>query len=282
MNCFNEYISVEMRREFDVAVKGIEIIESIKADLGTVFETVNKELKQCCNESYDTSKITKKIYYNLKLKMLDIDMIIRPAMVISSSRMFYGPKKKTISLAALIQLIFVASRVHSLVAEEKEIKMSSLWRQYLVLVGDYIYSRSYKLMYDTGLNCFLDQMAAIIDKMNDGGIVAALNPAAKIEIIRKETAELFGGACSMGAALGQSTKQEQELLRAFGHTAGMVYGMNERAFKYEEIREYMDEAFNILSNLPDSPQRELMEQLLYVCAGRKLDSSWSRCITLPA
>lgn len=248
-------------------------IDFLCINLSKVLDIVDRELKRCSSNF--------KVKLDLNLKLFEIDRVIRPALVVISSRMYNGQREKTISLASIIQLTHIASRIHSLI-EDKEIKVSTLRRQYSVLVGDYIYSRSYKLLHDADLSCFLYQMATIIDNMSDGGVVSILDPASEMEIIKKETAQLFGGACSMGAALGKATKNECKLLKTYGLALGMIYGMNERDIEYEEMREYIDTALNVLTELPDSPLRELMEQLIYVCAGHNRSSFFKRYFTLPA
>jgi len=241
---------------------------------------VDKELKRYCDKLDGYVNLSREL--DLNLKPSDIDRVIRPALVILSSRIFNGPREKTLFLACIVQMVYFASRIHSLFFYIKDKKITSKQRQYSVLLGDYIYSHSYNLLNKSGLNCFLYQMAKIIDKMSEGGVISVLNPSDEIKIIRKESAEFFSRICIMGASLGEANVNERELLREFGYNVGMIYGLNEKGFKYEEKKEYVNTALGILAKIPDSPLKEVMKQLIYICAGQNLTTVWSRYFTLPA
>lgn len=197
-----------------------------------------------------------------------LQAVIRPALTFLSSELFGGSKYKSYHLASIFQLTHIAWLVHKRVQEDVDIDGNETRRrQYPVLVGDYIYSLCYAKLCSVGLSNFLLPLADIICSVNEGGLLSIQNPRAKemnsgvySKVVYKEIAVPFSGACRLGASLGTSSKEKQELLGEFGKAMGMFYGLAQ--ISKDEAGGYSEQALFILSSLEEHPARSALEGLV--------------------
>lgn len=207
------------------------------------------------------------------LELSYIDRAIRPALVILSSRIYGYYGKKAESLACVIQFIHMASIVHKSIPEKDTdfIREDSDPRdgsQFPVLVGDYLYGKYFSFLHNAGMIKFLGPLAHIICQIHEGGIikseVTVKNPASEAycEVIRKETAELFAGCCAMGAKLAGASGHCQDSMKRLGLNIGMALGLMEGGGAAKYAAAYLKDAMAVLNNLPDSPERAVLEQIV--------------------
>ncbi|MDD4169596.1 MAG: polyprenyl synthetase family protein [Desulfotomaculaceae bacterium] len=204
------------------------------------------------------------------------DLTIRPALVILSSRLYSGDSGRAVALACVFQFAYMAFRAHDSVAEHNSVQRRDPGLlddvRFPVLLGDYLYSKSYSILTRAGITGMLGYLAEIISQISQGGILkrrlSVLKPTSQsfYEIIRKESAEFFAGCCRLGARLAGAPESKQEILHNFGHNLGMAYGLQEYGINFEQRAVYMEEAMKYLSMLPNRPEREAMGQLVSMCA----------------
>jgi geranylgeranyl pyrophosphate synthase len=207
------------------------------------------------------------------------EKVIKPALVILSSRIygFYGDK--AVALASVFHFIHMATRVHQSIPEKdsdytKEDSDPRDGSQFPVLVGDYLYGKYFSLLYKSGMINFLGPLADIICLIHEGGImesrITGNNPAPESfrEIVRKQTAELFAGCCVMGAALAGASKEDQDIMRRFGMNIGMASGLLERGIDVKYADEYLEEALTALRDVPERKEKAILEQLVH-CLSEK-------------
>ncbi|MDA8210517.1 MAG: polyprenyl synthetase family protein [Clostridia bacterium] len=171
------------------------------------------------------------------LTVNSIDRYLRPACVLLSARLFNQGGEKVVALASIIQLIFLAAKIHRDVPEKTSDNQAEPLdprdgTQLPVLVGDYLYGRFFTTLCEGGILDFLKPLADIICKINEGSILRLKAEAAgdfsektMLSIIEQETASLLSGACRLSSILGQASAADQEALSAFGHNLGMAYGI---------------------------------------------------------
>jgi geranylgeranyl pyrophosphate synthase len=202
------------------------------------------------------------------------DKVIRPALVILSSRIYGLFGEKAVALACVFHFIHMATRVHQSIPEKdsdytKEDSDPRDGSQFPVLVGDYLYGKYFSLLYKSGMINFLGPLADIICQIHEGGImesrITGKNPALESfrEVVRKETAELFAGCCVMGAVLAGASKKDQEIMRRFGLNFGMASGLLERGADAGYVDEYLHEAIAALGDVPEVKEKALLEQLVH-------------------
>jgi len=244
------------------------ILQLIREDLENVYSLIEKELSGKVSQGGNFAS----------LECSSADMIIRPALVILSSRIYDGDPGKTAVLAGAFQLAYMASRMHGSISEDG----SDLTRhgpamrdevQLPILMGDYLYSKAYMILFEAGITGMLGVLAEIICQVNEGGILrkklGGHKPVPQMfrEIIRKETGEFFGGCCRLGACLAGAPEEDQESMRLFGQNLGMAYGLQEQGVSFEQTAVYTEKALKYLTPVPDRPEKKVLSQLVYMLSG---------------
>lgn len=217
------------------------------------------------------------------LDMSPLNKHIRPALVILSSRIYGNVPEKTVILASVFQFIYMASSVQRRVSEHDTEGFGSgmadnpgSGSQFPVLVGDYLYGKFFSLLSDSGMLYLLTPISDIICSIHEGGIMKQRleshnSPASSlIDVVQKESAELFGGCCSLGAQLAGASTADQKIMERFGKRFGMVYGLLEEGVHMDHVTPYLHEAKEALQQIPYKPERLWLEKLLCNLSGQGL------------
>lgn len=196
---------------------------------------------------------------DLEDNIFPLDLYIRPGLVLTVSRLFRGVCDQVLSLAGLVQLIFLARRLHGTVSE-------SFWgrKPRAILLGDYCYSRFFALAASSGLQRFIRPLAEVVCLMGEGGIERCRTRAGEpvvLETLRKEAATLFGEACRCAGDLVGAKLEQQQVLYRFGVRLGMGYSLLQTASSHPAIP-YLTEARVALTRLPKADARDVLENLL--------------------
>lgn len=201
------------------------------------------------------------------------EKIIRPALVILSSRIYGLTEYKAVALASVFQFIHMASKVHGSIPEKdsdyiREDLDPRDGSQFPVLVGDYLYGKFFSFLYHAGMVNYLGPLADIICQIHEGGILKNKTTGkytstdAYREVIRKETAVLFAGCCAMGARHAGASENDQESMRRFGLNIGMASGLLERGADAKYAAVYLKDARSGLKGVPETPEKALLEQII--------------------
>ena len=240
-----------------------EIIKPIEKELHAVNNIVEKEM--FIRSAHIGRYAHLRFSYN--------DQVIRPALVILSSRIYGYTGEKALYLACVFQFTHMASMVHRFIPEKDTdyIREDSDPRdgsQFPILVGDYLYGKGFSFLYNAGISYFMGPIAEIVCKIHEGGIlknrIKGNNPASEVyrEVVRKETAELFAGCAVMGARLAGASAGQQENMRRLGINIGMASGMMERGATAKFAVVYLEEAMAVLQDIPNSEERYILEQII--------------------
>jgi geranylgeranyl pyrophosphate synthase len=242
--------------------------------LREIFRPIENELLAADN-LVDRQLYIKSIHIG-KFAHLDFsydERMIRPALVILSSRIFGLTGSKAVTLAGVFQFIHMASRVHGSIPEkDSDYTREDLdprdGSQFPVLVGDYLYGKFFMFLYQAGMISYLSPLADIICQIHEGGILKdkltgndILTDACR-EVVRKETAELFAGCCAMGARYAGASGNDQEIMRRFGLNIGMASGLVELGADAKYAAGYLENARSDLGGIPDKPEKALLEQII--------------------
>lgn len=162
---------------------------------------------------------------------------VRPILLLLVQRMLSGdvtPEART--LAAAVELIHTATLVHDDVIDQSETRrhVATVHRRWntetSVLLGDFLFSRSFHLAATTG-----DADACrLIGRATDRTCEGELNQiAARLEqstsefdyfrIIRDKTGQLFGLSCLLGARAAGAGDRQQRAARRFGMRLGTAF-----------------------------------------------------------
>lgn len=170
---------------------------------------------------------------------------IRPLLTLATAKMFDADMTKAHFLAAAVEFIHTATLLHDDVVDESEQrrgqKTSNLvfGNQASVLVGDFLFARSFELMVKTDrLEALkmLSRASAIITE----GEVKQLTTSRKIdttlqdyfEVINGKTAALFAAACSVGAIIADQDTNTKDALYSYGQNLGMAFQIADDVLDY--------------------------------------------------
>ncbi len=161
---------------------------------------------------------------------------LRPMLTLGAARMMGYEGEDHIRLAATVEFIHTATLLHDDVVDESRQRRGRptanlLWdNQSSVLVGDYLFARSFQLMVETGSLKVLDILSNAAATIAEGEVLqlsAARNLGTSeetyIKIVRGKTAALFAAACEVGGVISGSKKAEVEALRTYGDALGIAF-----------------------------------------------------------
>lgn len=201
-----------------------------------------------------------------RLEFPSWEMCLRPGLVLLCSHLYGGVHERSIALAAVLQFIYLAGRVHAAVEEDDSLSRDRRRErcQLPVLLGDYLYARFFMTLCEGGLVQCLSPLAGLICSISEAGLLkrrANTGGALEYEICRKETAELMAVACRLGGELAGAPAADRGSLHRFGLNFGLAYGLNGRVGAHR-VREFLARAGAELKKLPDGEARAALEQLL--------------------
>src|SRR4030042_1361335 len=108
-----------------------------------------------------------------------------------------------------------------------------------VLVGDFLYSKSFTLMTAIENIAILKLMSKVTNVMSEGEVFQLmkcgdvnLTEKEYLIIIEKKTAVLISAACASGAILGAASKEKIDALADFGRNIGMAFQMTDDTLDY--------------------------------------------------
>lgn len=192
------------------------------------------------------------------------------------------------NFADLFQMVHIASTIHQGINEDAAQNQSRPADprdgcQYPVLVGDYLYSKAFSILVETGNIDHMLRLSEIVYQVNEGGIIRNKhNSSGGIrlevwrEIIRLEKAELMAGCCQMGALSSGADKECQSVLFDFGHALGMALGMAEIG-RADQAEIYYNKALLRLDLLAPGKNRDNLENMLLDFMGKNIDREKMVC-----
>jgi octaprenyl-diphosphate synthase len=161
---------------------------------------------------------------------------LRPMLTLAAARLcgYGGPFH--IHLAATVEFIHTATLLHDDVVDESQRRRGRptanlLWdNKSSVLVGDYLFARSFQLMVETGSLRVLDILsnaAAVIAEGEVLQLTAAQNLATDeqvyLQVVRGKTAALFCAATEAGAVIADAPDSRVAALRDYGDALGIAF-----------------------------------------------------------
>ncbi len=177
---------------------------------------------------------------------------IRPALLLLSARMCGYRGERHVSLASVIEFIHTATLLHDDVVDNASLRRgiaaaNTLWgNQASVLVGDYLFSKSFSIMVQDGDLDILRVISAATTKIAEGEVVQLvcmcdpdITEERYVEIVRCKTAILLATACQAGAILGNAAGGMEEALRDFGMDLGIAFQLIDDTLDYVASEEQL-------------------------------------------
>ncbi len=171
---------------------------------------------------------------------------IRPLITLASARLLGGGGDAARKLAASVEFIHTATLLHDDVVDESGLRRGKtsanrMWGNApSVLVGDFLFARSFNLMVETGDLAVLDILARAASVIAEGEVMqlAAANDADAtldryLDIVTAKTAALFEAAARAGAVVAGRAGAEAQALAAYGRNLGLAFQLVDDALDYD-------------------------------------------------
>ena len=173
---------------------------------------------------------------------------LRPILVVLSAKVCGYEGSDAHTLAAVVELIHVASLVHDDVLDEAAIRrgretLQTKWgNKVAVLVGDYLHARVLSMLVarradDPAMAILADTTQA----MCEGEVIHAyksgdfdISEDEYLKIISFKTGKLIAASCTLGAHLGTTDKQMLEALTTYGQQIGTAFQIVDDVLDFTE------------------------------------------------
>ena len=183
---------------------------------------------------------------------------LRPMLVILAARALGHGGPDAHQLAAIIEFIHTSTLLHDDVVDESDLRRgrktaNALWGNApSVLVGDFLYSRSFQLMVELDSMPIMRVLADTTNQIAEGEVLQLLhvhNPdtdeAAYLRVIERKTAVLFAAATRLGALQAGADAATQQKLHDFGMNLGLAFQIA------DDVLDYTADAEALGKNLGD-------------------------------
>ena len=170
---------------------------------------------------------------------------LRPMLTLASAGLCGYQGARHIGLAACVEFIHTATLLHDDVVDESDLRRgaataNAVWdNKSSVLVGDFLFSRSFELMVEDGSLDVLAILSRASSVIAEGEVLQMMTANDTetgeddyLEVIRAKTAKLFAAAAEIGAVVAERPMAEREALRSFGHNLGMAFQLVDDVLDY--------------------------------------------------
>ena len=170
---------------------------------------------------------------------------LRPMLLLLAARAFGHGGPDAHQLAAVVEFIHTATLLHDDVVDESDLRRGRKTANALfgnapsVLVGDFLYSRSFQLMVELERMPVMRILADTTNAIAEGEVLQLLhirNPdtdeAAYLKVIERKTAVLFAAATRLGALLADKDEAMQQRLHDYGMALGYAFQIADDVLDY--------------------------------------------------
>ena len=161
---------------------------------------------------------------------------LRPMLTLAAARLCGYDGDHHVRLAATVEFIHTATLLHDDVVDESDRRRGRptanlLWdNTSSVLVGDYLFARSFQLMVETGSLRVLDILAGAAATIAEGEVLQltaardlATTEETYLRVARGKTAALFSAATEAGAVVADAPDAVVRALHDYGDALGVAF-----------------------------------------------------------
>lgn len=177
---------------------------------------------------------------------------LRPMLSLLAARACGYEGDKHVNVAAIVEFIHTATLLHDDVVDESDMRRgqetaNNVWgNQAAVLVGDFLYSRSFEMMVDVGEMRVMEILAQTTNIIAEGEVLQLLNcndPDTSedryLEVIYSKTAKLFEAACQLGAVLAGLPISDEKAVAQYGIHLGTAFQLVDDILDYSASADEM-------------------------------------------
>ena len=183
---------------------------------------------------------------------------LRPLLAVLAARALGYKGEQHISIAAIVEFIHTSTLLHDDVVDEstlrrgKETANALFGNQASVLVGDFLYSRSFQMMVALNNMRVMQVLADATNIIAEGEVLQLMNvndpdttEQSYMQVIYCKTAKLFEAATQLAAVIsGQSAEMEQAM-KAYGMHLGTAFQL------IDDVLDYQADASELGKNIGD-------------------------------
>ncbi len=170
---------------------------------------------------------------------------LRPMLAVIAARALGYDGSQHHQLAAIVEFIHTSTLLHDDVVDESDLRRgrktaNALWGNApSVLVGDFLYSRSFQLMVELDSMPVMQLLADATNQIAEGEVLQLLhvgNPdtteADYLRVIERKTAVLFAAATRLAAMLAGGSAQVQQQFAEYGRNLGLAFQIADDVLDY--------------------------------------------------
>ena len=183
---------------------------------------------------------------------------LRPMLALLMARACGYQGENHIDIAAIVEFIHTATLLHDDVVDESDMRRgkdtaNNVWgNQAAVLVGDFLYSRSFEMMVDVNEMRVMQILAQTTNTIAEGEVLQLLNvndadtdETRYLEVIYSKTAKLFEAACRLGAVLAGLPMDQENRVAQYGVHLGTAFQL------VDDILDYSADSKQLGKNVGD-------------------------------
>jgi len=183
---------------------------------------------------------------------------LRPMLVLLAAQAAGYRGTNEALLAAIVEFIHTATLLHDDVVDESDLRRgrktaNALWGNAAsVLVGDFLYSRSFQLMVEADNMRVMRILADTTNRIAEGEVLQLLNvhnpdvdEAAYLRVIERKTAVLFSAATQLGALLAGVPEAQEQAFANYGMNLGFAFQIA------DDVLDYVSDAGTLGKNIGD-------------------------------
>lgn len=177
---------------------------------------------------------------------------MRPMLTLATARLLDYSGTRHHKLAAAVEFIHTATLLHDDVVDGSDLRRGRrtaniIWgNPASVLVGDFLFSRSFELMVEDGslkVLKILSNASAVIAEGEVNQLTAQrqINTGEDkyLDIIGAKTAALFAAACRISAVVAERDEATEDALDSYGRNLGIAFQLIDDAIDYASDEETM-------------------------------------------
>ncbi|GAB7538474.1 polyprenyl synthetase family protein [Burkholderia sp. 3C] len=177
---------------------------------------------------------------------------LRPALLLLVAGALGDSSSHRHTLAAVVEFIHTATLLHDDVVDESELRRGRKTANALfgnaasVLVGDYLYSRSFEMMVGVGKMRVMEILSEATTIISEGEVLQLLNmhdadvdESRYMQVIRYKTAKLFEASARLGAVLAGADATVEAAAAEYGRRIGTAFQIMDDWLDYAGTAESM-------------------------------------------
>ena len=170
---------------------------------------------------------------------------LRPLITLAAARHYAYAGDAHVKLAAAVEFIHTATLLHDDVVDGSALRRgrpaaNTLWgNKPSILVGDFLFSRAFQLMVETGLPNVLAVLANASAVIAEGEVMQlrsaknlGMSENDYLNVITAKTAALFSAAAEAGAMIARTEVAQSDAMREYGRNLGIAFQLIDDALDY--------------------------------------------------